>query len=162
MAQIPQSRRMSAESGQDGPGSTVISIGYQGRCLEDFLALLVECAIEVLVDVRLTPISRKKGFSKKALSEALAERGISYRHEPSLGNPRENREGFRNGTSAARRRYEHLLSNDSREAFESVLVLIENQRVALLCFELEHAECHRSVITSNIQRHNSTIEIRTV
>ncbi len=150
---------MPPEIGNDGAGGTIFSAGYQGLCLEDFLTRLVDSEIDILVDVRLTPISRKKGFSKKALAEALGERGIVYRHEPSLGNPRDNRDGFQNGSETARKRYEHLLLNGSKEAFESILELMARHRVALLCFEREHSECHRSVITDNIQALNPATEI---
>ncbi|SEM69999.1 DUF488 domain-containing protein [Nonomuraea pusilla] len=49
---------------------------------------------ELLVDVRLTPISRKRGFSKTALATALAAAGIACRHMRALGNPKWNRAGF--------------------------------------------------------------------
>ncbi|WTY53947.1 DUF488 domain-containing protein [Micromonospora sp. NBC_01412] len=42
----------------------------------------------------MTPISRKRGFSKSALSQALATQGIVYEHRRELGNPKENRPGF--------------------------------------------------------------------
>jgi len=50
---------------------TIVSIGYEGRSLDEFVQALKGHRVDVLIDVRLTPISRKKGFSKTALSEAL-------------------------------------------------------------------------------------------
>ncbi|MDR1430587.1 MAG: DUF488 domain-containing protein, partial [Propionibacteriaceae bacterium] len=50
-----------------------------------------------LVDVRQTPISRKRGLSKTALGAALSEAGIDYIHLRELGNPRDNRDGYRQG-----------------------------------------------------------------
>ena len=73
----------------------VISVGYQQRTLEELLELLQSYNVNVLVDVRLTPISRKRGFSKTALSNALSAVGIEYRHERELGNPKDNRDHFR-------------------------------------------------------------------
>nr|WP_305120740.1 helix-turn-helix domain-containing protein [Streptomyces sp. BpilaLS-43] len=43
------------------------SAGYEGRDIESFVASLVDSRISVVADVRLTPISRKKGFSKTRL-----------------------------------------------------------------------------------------------
>ena len=68
---------------------TIVSVGYQGRSVGELIDVLRQGGVEVLVDVRLNPISRKPGFSKNPLSQALAEAGIGYRHERELGNPRE-------------------------------------------------------------------------
>ena len=49
-----------------------------------------------LVDVRLTPISRKPGLSKTALGRELAAVGMVYEHRRELGNPaRSDRSGRR-------------------------------------------------------------------
>ena len=66
----------------------LFTIGYEGRALEDFLDALIAQGVETLVDVRELPISRKKGFSKSALTSAVEARGISYVHIPQLGSPR--------------------------------------------------------------------------
>jgi hypothetical protein len=97
--------------------SGVIGVGYEGKDIASFLEELTAWKIGTVVDVRLNPISRKKGFSKKALSEALAEAGIGYSHMPALGNPKDNREGFwAPGTAAAKdagERFESLLDSES-------------------------------------------------
>lgn len=129
-----------------------MSIGYEGRSLPELVDVLRTHRVEVLVDVRQTPISRKPGFSKRRLSEALVEAGIEYRHEPDLGNPKENRAGFKGGASpSARRRYLRHLNNGSRGAFEDVVHLALARRIALLCFERAEAECHRACIIEQAQ-----------
>ena len=40
------------------------TIGYEGRELEEFVARLREQQVEVLIDIREKPASRKPGFSK--------------------------------------------------------------------------------------------------
>ena len=57
--------------------------------------------MSVLVDVRLNAVSRKSGFSKKRLTQALKDAGIEYVHEKDLGNPQDNRDSFRNGDGEA-------------------------------------------------------------
>lgn len=59
----------------------------------------------MLVDVRLTPLSRKPRLSKTKLAAALADVGIEYVHHRALGNPKDNRAGFREGQPASRARY---------------------------------------------------------
>lgn len=126
--------------------SVVISIGYQQRTLEDLLELLQSHNVAVLVDVRLTPLSRKRGFSKTALSNALLDAGIEYRHERALGNPKDNRDHFRRGLKAARDRYTNHLTNYAASAYSRVMELVRSKRIALLCYERDHSACHRSCI----------------
>jgi len=60
---------------------TIVSVGYERRTSEELVSLLVSNRVDVLVDVRLTPLSRKRGLSKTALREALESAGIEYLHE---------------------------------------------------------------------------------
>jgi uncharacterized protein (DUF488 family) len=49
----------------------LFTVGYEGESLESFLSTLRSNYINYLIDVREVPLSRKKGFSKTALSETL-------------------------------------------------------------------------------------------
>ncbi len=119
---------------------TIVSVGYQGRSVGELIDVLRQGGVEVLVDVRLNPISRKPGFSKNPLSQALAEAGIGYRHERELGNPRENRDPFH------QERYEAHLREGGSAAYAELMELARSVRIALLCYERLHRECHRSCI----------------
>jgi uncharacterized protein (DUF488 family) len=131
--------------------TSIISIGYEQRTVTDLIAVLRDHKVDVLVDVRLNPISRKRGFSKKALAWALDEADIGYRHERELGNPKENRDLFRQGVQSARERYLVHLRNGASEAYDSVIQLAYTSRIALLCYERSHHECHRSCILEAAQ-----------
>jgi uncharacterized protein (DUF488 family) len=149
--------RSNHPSGTDLPpanpqGGTLFTIGYEGRTVEELVHTLQTHQVAVLVDVRENAISRKSGFSKRALAEALGNGGIRYQHEPLLGNPRENRVPFRQGAAAARERYLRRLQFGSRTAFDSVVGLALRQRIALLCFEKDEAVCHRRSIVELAQR----------
>lgn len=48
----------------DEGAPALFSVGYEGRDLSDFVELLQENGVTVLLDVRLNAISRKPGFSK--------------------------------------------------------------------------------------------------
>ena len=97
--------------------STIVSVGYEGRSVDELVDALVEAGVSVLVDVRENAISRKRGLSKRALAEKLQARGIAYVHEPTLGNPRDNRDGFREQRP------------DSVAAFEAHLVVATGARL---------------------------------
>ena len=127
--------------------SGIITIGYEGRTAEDLVGDLVTRGVEVLVDVRLTPISRKPGLSKSRLSELLSEVGIAYLHLPALGNPRNNREGFRDGDPGSRTRFANRLrSGDAEAALDLICDIADRSRVALLCYEREATDCHRNLV----------------
>jgi uncharacterized protein (DUF488 family) len=130
------------------PMPDAMTIGYQHRTVDELIEDLVSAVVNVLVDVRLTPLSRKAGLSKKRLAARLSDVGIEYVHLPELGNPRENREAFRRGDAEAVARYREVLRMpEGQAALEQLLRLATHHRVALMCFEHEAAECHRSMVT---------------
>lgn len=71
--------------------SSLLSVGYEGRDVEELIAELTSSDVSVLIDVRLTPLSRKPGMSKRKLAARLETEGISYVHAKALGNPKDNR-----------------------------------------------------------------------
>jgi uncharacterized protein (DUF488 family) len=143
--------RHTADShGAAGEG-TLVSIGYEGKTVGDLVATLLQQEVHVLVDVRLTPLSRKPGLSKTRLSEALAAVGIRYVHHRALGNPRDNRAGFRAGEAQSHVRYRNILkSAAATDALAHVCELLDGGVVALLCFEHDHAECHRDIVARRL------------
>jgi hypothetical protein len=89
--------------------TALYTVGYEGRTAGELVTLLSQAAVDVLVDVRLTPLSRKPGLSKRRLAAALAAAGVDYLHLPALGNPRDNRDAFRQRDPASRARFRALL-----------------------------------------------------
>lgn len=137
-------------------GNGIIGVGYEGMDSEAFIQGLVAWKIETLIDVRLHPLSRKKGFSKRSLSELLEASDIGYVHLPALGNPKNNRDGFaRPGTpegDAAHNKYKELLqSTDAQEALERVTQMALQQRIAVLCFEASERGCHRQFVLDEVK-----------
>lgn len=130
----------------------VFSVGYEGRDAAALVQVLVDAHVDVLVDVRLTPISRKPGLSKTRLGELLAAADIRYLHERALGNPKDNRHAFRGpDVDEGRRRFAAKLSNGSHGALNELVELARDSRVAVLCVERDPHRCHRSVITEAAQ-----------
>jgi uncharacterized protein (DUF488 family) len=130
---------------------SISTIGYQHRTVDDVIDTLSAAHVKVLVDVRLTPLSRKPGLSKNGLAARLREAGVDYMHLSELGNPRDNRDAFRRGDPAAVARYRAVLRTPEGQAAVARLVrLATHQRVALMCFEHDHAECHRSMVAEAV------------
>ncbi len=140
----------SADSKYNGDG-TLVSIGYEGKTVGDLVAQLLGQDVRVLVDVRLTPLSRKPGLSKTKLAAALRAAGIEYVHHRALGNPKDNRAGFRAGEPESLARYREVLdTTDASDALAHVCELLDGGAVALLCFEHDHAECHRNIVVDRV------------
>jgi len=119
--------------------------------MSELLDVLVQAGVERLVDVRELPLSRRPGFSKTALGEALAEAGIDYVHVKPLGNPKENRERYWSGDVAGGAEvYRRHLHNGSYSALVELAESLDGEKACLLCFERDHAVCHRSVIVDSL------------
>jgi uncharacterized protein (DUF488 family) len=130
----------------------IVSIGYERRTRRDLLDVLVSLGVTVLVDVRLNPISRKPGLSKRRLAEALPEVGIEYRHLKALGNPRTNRSPFHEGRVAEGcEEFRKLLAAPEAEsALQQIVDASRNATVAVLCYEKSHEQCHRQVVVDEV------------
>ena len=67
----------------------VFTIGHSTRLIEEFIELLHDAGVDLLVDVRRFPMSRRyPHFNREALAAALRNAGIEYRHEEVLGGRR--------------------------------------------------------------------------
>ena len=138
----------------------IYSVGYEGMTVDGLVERLRGSQVSVVVDVRLNPSSRRPGFSRRQLSEALTKAGIEYVHEKELGNPRDNRASFRTGEpTEGRERMRSILSNGASDALARVVELASKKRIAVLCVEREHDRCHREVIAEMAVERNPSIEI---
>lgn len=143
-----------------GVTGRIYSVGYEGMTLDALVDRLAGARVSVLVDVRLNPTSRKPGFSRRRLSEALGAAGIEYIHEKELGNPPDNRDSFRLGDGeAGRSRMRSILDNGAGDALDRVIELASSQWIAVLCVEREAQRCHRDVITDMAVERNPDIEV---
>lgn len=127
------------------------TIGYAGHTPESFIQTLQSQGVRLLLDIRLSPISRKKGFSKTALSKLLKSAGIDYAHVRKLGSPRSLREQlYTSGDYDAffdlYRAY--LVGQD--ESMAEALEMVRHDNVCLMCVEAEPHECHRNVVADAI------------
>lgn len=132
------------------------TIGYAGRTLTEFVRLLEDSGVDRVVDVRALPLSRRKGFSKTALGATLAEHGIEYVHLRAAGNP------FRDQKADIKRclmLYSgHLDANP--EVVTQVEDVLQGHNAALLCFEAEACDCHRSIIVERLRAKDPRRSVR--
>ena len=144
----------------EGMTHVVTGWGYEGHSIEDLLNECKRLHAAYVVDIRLNAISRKKGFSKTALSNALAGAGVDYVHLRALGNPKDNRPGFAHpGTPEAERAHkrfndEVLGTPEADRQLGELAELTRRGNVFILCFEETPKCCHRHLVIQRLRAQN--------
>jgi len=117
----------------------IFTIGYGGRRFADFVALLQQHSISLVVDVRHFPRSKAPEYNKESLEAKLPEFGISYIWMgDTLG-------GFRKGGYP-----KYIESDDYRDGISKLLELAERGNLVLMCKERTDAGCHRRYIVETL------------
>ena len=149
-------RQAGAESAEKSESekepTTIWTIGHSTRPLEELIAALRAHGIEVLVDVRAFPASRRNPqFSRESQDRELPKAGIEYVWlGAALGG---RRRGVKNSPDVALRSESfrayahHMRSAAFREGIEELLKLAATKRTAIMCAELLWWNCHRSMIS---------------
>ena len=130
----------------------VFTIGYEGATVGEFLQALTDAGVKRVIDVRAVPNSRRPGFSKTPLRNALAEEGIEYVHLRALGTPADGRAAARAG------RHEDLIriyagQLELPEAIAEGAQMVDlagEKPSAVLCYERDPAGCHRTLLLSAV------------
>lgn len=130
--------------------NTVWTVGHSTRSAEEFVALLQAYELQAVADVRRHPGSRRlPQFGQEALSQNLAQVGISYQWFSTLGGRRRARPdsintGWRNDSFRAYA--DHLESDEFAAGLNELLHLCERSRTTLMCAEAVWWRCHRRLI----------------
>jgi uncharacterized protein (DUF488 family) len=133
------------------------TIGHSTRDVNDFIALLAENRIELVVDVRSVPKSgRHPYFNQRNIFLALEASKISYLYLAHLG-------GFRKKFATIPRETNGFWENDSfhnyadyalteqfRDGLSTLLDKGHKQRCAVMCSEAVWWRCHRRIITDHL------------
>jgi uncharacterized protein (DUF488 family) len=125
----------------------LFTFGYEGCGIDDFVMRLRAEKVRQVIDVRELPLSRKKGFSKQALRQILAENGLQYVHVPQLGCPKPVRDQYRRDGDWARYTKDFLAYLTTQ--IDALRLLAQDAKInpsALMCFEADPAQCHRTYV----------------
>jgi uncharacterized protein (DUF488 family) len=148
-----KARAARGQSTLAGSGATVWTVGYSGHTPDSFVALLRGARVARVLDVRSVPLSRKPGFSKKALSQFLEGQGIAYVHLPQLGASRALLARKKGGApfSEIARDYRAGLSKKGAD-IERAGALAREKPSALMCLEKDAGDCHRGILAQAMAR----------
>ena len=130
------------------------TIGHSNRNLEELVAILREARVDMLIDVRSFPRSRSNPvFNIDTLPDDLARIQIGYRHFLALGGRRPKQSGVGEDLNALWRvqsfhNYaDYALGEDFATAFDELVCIGRDRRLALMCSEAVWWRCHRRIIT---------------
>ena len=131
--------------------ATLWTLGHSTRTWEDFLALLREHEIALLVDVRHYPTSAHVPWTNQpVLAANLREARLAYEHLVDLGGYRKPRPdstntGWRN---TGFRGYADYMETDAfRTALDRLVALAKDRRTAIMCAEAVPWRCHRGLLS---------------
>ena len=130
----------------------IFTIGYEGATVSEFIAALQQAGVTRVIDVRAIANSRRPGFSKTPLRNALAEADIDYVHLRALGPPADGRAAARAGRDAdlARIYAGQLELPEAIAEAAQMLELAREQPSALLCMERDPVHCHRTLLLRSV------------
>jgi uncharacterized protein (DUF488 family) len=129
------------------------TIGHSTRPIEEFVGLLQASEVQVVVDVRTIPRSRRNPqFNKEELPGTLQDFQIGYEHMLELGGRRGKQplaECSPNAfwTHQAFRNYaDYAMGPEFRAGLARLRALGRERRCAIMCAEAVWWRCHRRII----------------
>ncbi|MEM7819366.1 MAG: DUF488 domain-containing protein [Candidatus Aenigmatarchaeota archaeon] len=121
--------------------SRIYTIGHSTRSIDEFIEILKHFNINIVIDVRKIPESKKfPHFNKDFLKDRLKENNIQYIHYPELGGFR--LEGYENFSK----------SNEFKNAVDKLIKIIKNKNTTILCAEIDYRRCHRFFISNALEQ----------
>ncbi len=138
-------------SGQGGQQPVVLTVGHSTRSIEDFIQILLENAVQTVIDVRTVPRSRHNPqFNTDSLAKSLGAAGLQYENRKDLGGLRHPRKDSPNGAwrnDSFRGFADYMLTEEFAQALSVLLEKAGRERCVLMCAESVPWRCHRSLIS---------------
>jgi len=142
--------------------STVYTIGHSTRTLEELVAALQAHGIDVLVDIRAFPMSRRlPHFNRESLERELPKQGIEYVWMKELGGRRRKirddspNTGLRN--DSFRNYADYMLTPEFAQAIARLLEIAGRGKPAIMCAERLYFQCHRMLVSDYLTAHGHTV-----
>jgi uncharacterized protein (DUF488 family) len=128
----------------------IFTIGHSNRTTREFIELIEERKLKLLIDVRTIPKSRHNPqFGQSRLKASLRRHEIEYRHMSGLGGLRKPRKDSPSGAwrnSAFRGFADYMQTEEFEENLDRLISLAKRKRLVLMCAEAVPWRCHRSLI----------------
>lgn len=142
----------------------ILTVGHSVHEPDEFLGLVRGQGVELLVDVRRHPASRRMPhFNAGVLAETLRSAGIDYSHAEELGGRRSPaadspNTGWRN--HQFRGYADHMASSEFEAALGRLETEAAERRTALMCAEAQWVQCHRRLLADAlVARQHAVVHI---
>jgi uncharacterized protein (DUF488 family) len=133
------------------------TVGHSTRPIDEFLALLKDAEVELVIDVRTVPRSRTNPqFNRDGLPGSLAAHGVAYEHFPALGGLRGKQPGVSPEVNAfwdnaSFHNYaDYAMSEAFCSSFEKLREMGRASRLTVMCAEAVWWRCHRRIIADHL------------
>ncbi|HEX6310623.1 MAG TPA: DUF488 domain-containing protein [Acidimicrobiia bacterium] len=144
---------------------TLSTIGHGTLAADELARLLHDAGVELVVDIRSHPGSRRHPhFGRAALERWLPDHGLAYVWEPGLGGRRPPRPDTPHTalTVPAFRGYaDHMETAEFTEALDRVLAGAATRPAAVMCAESVWWRCHRRLLSDAavLLRHETVLHV---
>jgi uncharacterized protein (DUF488 family) len=140
---------------------TIWTIGHSNRPIGQFIDLLKANRIEVVVDIRTLPGSKRcPQFNQETLRASLLEQAMEYTWRKELGGLRKLTRPGRN-TAWKNKSFqayaEHMETDVFKTGMAQVAADARRKRIALMCAEAVWWKCHRSLVADYLKWQGHTV-----
>ena len=140
---------------------TILTIGHSTLPIEDFIRLLLDNGVEVVLDVRTVPRSRHNPqFSADSLAQSLYASGLLYENRKELGGLRRPRKDSPNSAwrnVSFRGFADFMQTEEFARTVDALAVRAARERCVLMCAETLPWRCHRSLIADALTVRGSNV-----
>lgn len=143
------------------PQKNIYTIGHSTHTLDEFVLMLKSFQIELLVDIRSFPGSKRYPyFNKESLEISLPENEIEYIHLSELGGRRKTTPESHNTAwrvDAFKGYADYMETNAFHSAIKELEHLANKKRVVYMCAEAVWWRCHRSLVSDYLKLQGWTV-----
>lgn len=134
---------------------TIWTIGHSTRTFDEFIKLLKSFNIEILVDVRHYPGSKKfPHYNKDVLATTLPKNNIEYTHILDLGGRRQPKPNSKNDAwrlDSFKGYADYMETAPFKKALANLKKIAVDKRATIMCAEAVWWSCHRSLIADTLK-----------
>ena len=144
--------------------SIIYTIGHSSRDLAEFSHVLQQHEVELVVDIRAFPMSRRfPHFNREHLELWLPEIGCDYLWEPDLGGRRKKQMPPGESPNVALRNpsfrnyADYMLSQQFGSAAQQLVERGSRTATAIVCSEYIYFRCHRMLVSDYLLAQGHTV-----
>lgn len=142
--------------------TTIYTVGFTKKSLEEFVNLLKKNKITKIIDIRLNKDSQLSGFAKSKDLKYILEKVLKIKYEiiPEFSPTKELLKTYQKDKDWERyeKGFLELIKKRKLEKFKDV-ILDNKERICLLCSEAEADKCHRMLLAKFFSRLGNKVNI---